>query len=259
MKQILGVCGDSFMAAVSPGEYGSDCHFTQILAKKIDWDYITFARGGCSNPAIRLQIDEAIKIKPDLLIIGTTTPDRIELPITQVFRANGHFWESVYEKNKILSNIECNKCDLSSTLPLFENVLPTLLSETISHMLNNPGYYIERADVLGIEKSHMEKMMRVVHEYYEYVYDMNWKKQQDTWIIASGLHKLRQNNIPFFIIPKFLYDEDLQEFNINKIKHNSPLDPWSKVSSKAKARFHTSLEEQKELADNWFLFLKDKI
>ena len=64
----LGVCGDSFMSATMNTEReetwdSEGRHFTEILAKKIGYDYFTLARAACSNNAIRLQVDEMIKQK----------------------------------------------------------------------------------------------------------------------------------------------------------------------------------------------------
>lgn len=263
MRKVLAVCGDSFMSAVSADEYGADSHFTQLLAKKLDWDYVTFARGGCSNSVIRLQIDEAIKIKPDLVIIGTTTPERVEFPVFPVTRTNENFWDGVYEKNKGLANIRWIGHDLSYSLPLFKNNTPTLEAQTISNMINHPGYYLEGLykDTAGIyTKEYIHNLIKTWQNYYTYCYDMNWKKQQDTWIIYSGLQQLKKNNVKFFVIPQFMYEEDLIEFQENMISiNNSKLDPWNQMSKKVRARFHTDLAAQEFLAEQWYEFLQGKI
>lgn len=262
MRKVLAVCGDSFMSAVSADEYGADSHFTQILAKRLDWDYITFARGGCSNSVIRLQIDEAIKIKPDLVIIGTTTPDRVEFPFFPITRTNENFWDGVYQKNKGLSNISWTGCDLSYNLHLFNNRTPTLEAQTISNIINHPDYYLEGfyRDTKGIyTKSYISNLVKIWTDYYIYCYDMNWKKQQDTWIVANGLEKLKKHNIKFFVIPQFMYEEDLTEFQDNIIQVNGKLDPWNKISKSVRARFHTDLDAQALLANEWYTFLQGKI
>ena len=262
MRKVLAVCGDSFMSAVSVDEYGADSHFTQLLAKKLDWDYVTFARGGCSNSVIRLQIDEAIKIKPDLLIIGTTTPDRVEFPRFPFNRTNENFWDGVYDKKKGLFNISWTGCDLSYELCLFKNHIPTLEAQTISNMIRHPDYYLEgfMRDTNGIySTSYIKNLLHIWEQYYIHLFDTKWKKQQDTWVIISGLHKLKQHNINFFIIPQFMYHEDFVGFEDNMIKINDKLDPWNDISKATRARFHTDLETQYVLADRWYEFLQGKI
>jgi len=269
MRKVLAVCGDSFMSAVSYNEYGADSHFTQLLAKKLDWDYVTFARGGCSNSVIRLQIDEAIKLKPDLVIIGTTTPDRIEFPLFPISGGVGlDYWNGVYKKQNGLANINWSSLDLSITTGIFkeERELPgcmsTLESQTINNITQHPDNYFHGFNIAtkGIYSSdYMKKLRDVWEDYYLMCYDMNWKKQQDTWVIVSGLQKLKKNNINFFIIPQFMYHEDLLEFQDNMIQLNSKLDPWNQVSKTTRARFHTDLEAQVILAELWYEFLQGKI
>ncbi len=98
-----------------------------------------------------------------------------------------------------------------------------------------------------------------MEQYYVYFFDMNWKKQQDTWIITSGLYELKKHGINFFIIPQFMYHEDFVGFEDNMVKINDKLDPWNQVSKTTRARFHTDLEAQERLADEWYNFLQGKI
>ena len=88
MKKILGICGDSFMASISKDdnnlENGHGKHFTDILKERLGCEIITYAKGGVSNQCIRLQIDEIIKHNPHHIIIGTTSPDRIEIPLNDL-------------------------------------------------------------------------------------------------------------------------------------------------------------------------------
>jgi hypothetical protein len=260
MRKVLAVCGDSFMSAVSADEYGADSHFTQLLAKKLDWDYVTFARGGCGNSVIRLQIDEAIKIKPDLVIIGTTTADRLEFPIFPILRrTEENFWDGVYIKNHGLSNISWTPCDFSNNLELFNGRTPTLEAQTISNMINHPDYYVNGLMRCWYSSEYIKNLINILEQYYVYFFDMNWKKQQDTWIITSGLYKLKKHGINFFIIPQFMYHEDFVGFEDNMVKINDKLDPWNQISKTTRARFHTDLEAQERLADEWYNFLQGKI
>jgi hypothetical protein len=63
IKRKIGVCG------------GDDMLFTESLCDTLKWDRVSYARHGVDNTLIRLQIDEIIKVSPDLVFIGITEPD----------------------------------------------------------------------------------------------------------------------------------------------------------------------------------------
>ena len=56
-----------------------------------------------------------------------------------------------------------------------------------------------------------------------------------------------------------MYHEDFVGFEDNMVKINDKLDPWNQVSKTTRARFHTDLEAQERLADEWYNFLQGKI
>jgi hypothetical protein len=256
----LGICGDSFFASISFNpknlDNGHDKHFTEILAKKLGWEVITFARGACSNQTIRLQIDEVIKHKPDLVIVGTTTPDRFEYPINHISIENyrdkiyDKFRELGYKEQNGLSNIDyLNYPDKSGEHEIFKTNKSFLFSETLNNIFfnNQPTNYLKNYDIEVLEK------------WYDRFYDFQWKTQTDTWIISDGLRKLKEKNIDFFCVSSFLFENQLS-FSDNKIINvNSPLNPnnYSTHNSSSPYRFHTTLEDQKLLAELWFNYLNE--
>ncbi len=254
----LGICGDSFMASIKYDandlDNGYGKHFTELLANKIGWDIITFARGACSNQTIRLQIDEIIKEKPDCVIIGLTTPDRIEFPIRDltVKQYQDKFNIMNYNKYNGVFNIDYTSYpDKSAENIKFKSIKPTLSSETINNIFfNNHNTKLNKYDIEILEK------------WFQRFFDFKWKLQQDTWIIINGLRTLMDNNIKFFCINNFIYEEDLSFFKDSIIKHHSKLDPkiYFNANSNVKYRFHTSLEDQELLSNLWFsLFKKHNI
>lgn len=235
----LGVCGDSYMASMSYDntdlDNGYGKHFTELLAKKLKYEIITFARSGCSNQAIRLQIDEIIKEKPDLVIIGTTSLDRLEFPIC----------DKLYENKNGLYNIDYrNFPNTSSEYEKFNVIEPKLYSLTFNDLF------------FGNRFNFNEYELNTLKLYFERIYDVNWKMQQDTWIISDGLRKLIDNNINFFCINNFLNGEDLSFFG-DRIVYNKELNPWCyyKSDHNPKYWFHTNLEEQEMLFNEWYKFL----
>lgn len=252
----LGVCGDSYMSSISynPNDIdnGSGKHFTELLGEKLGWEVVTFARGACSNQAIRLQIDEIIKQRPDCVIIGTTSPDRIEFPIKDL-SVNDYFDkfslnDKIYNPMNGLYNIDYRDFpDLSSQHENFKKIVPTLTSETIGNMFNNPS------------SSRLNKNeIKLVKDWFQRFFDTRWKAQQDTWIISNGLRKLMDENIDFYCINNFLDINELSIYGDRIIEPVSKLNPWTYYNpnnNKIKYRFHTSLEDQETLANKWYEFL----
>jgi hypothetical protein len=234
----LGVCGDSYMASMSYDETnldnGYDKHFTELLVKKLNWNIVTFARVGCSNQTIRLQIDEIIKEKPDLVIIGTTMPDRLEFPINDI---------DLYDIENGIYNIDYRDCpNVSCNNIKFNEIKPKLISMTLNDIFT--GYK------LRFTKDEIE----MLKFWYQRFFDNKWKQQQDSWIIANGLRKLLDNNIPFFCINSFLLYNEFEIFG-DRIVYDSELNPWSYWDNENKYWFHTTLESQVILANKWYNFL----
>ena len=253
----LVICGDSFMSPISCNDNddtGCGMHFSELLSKKIDWELITFARGACSNQTIRLQIDEAIKEAPDYVIIATTSPDRFEFPINDMTSRDylKKYQLSSFENSDGLYNIDYNGFpDKSSKNKRFKDITPKMFSETLNNIFNHDSHY------KYLTASEIEILMK----WFDRFYDMSWKKQQDSWIIADGLRRLIDNNIKFGFICGTL-DEKLFDFCSDKlISSGSQLDPGFYYVNNTNYRFHTSLKSQEMLCDEWFnhLVLKDII
>lgn len=253
MKKLV-VCGDSYMAAISPNindlDNGSGKHFTELLADKLGWQVVTFARGACSNQTIRLQIDEAIKLNPDYVIISSTSPDRYELPINDM--TTGEYYEkdsfNFYREDAGLYNIHYKSFpDKSAEHTQFNEVEATMFSETLNNIFNNTAHnrHLNKSDVKILEK------------WFDRFYDSRWKKQQDGWILADGIRRLVDNNINFSFICTSV-DANLFDFCKNKIiGYHSELNPSSYKDGDVPYRFHTSLETQQILSEKWYNYLQE--
>lgn len=208
----LAVCGDSWFSADVryPGS-----SFGEIISNKLAFEHISLGRGGCSNFAIRLQIDRAIESGADLVIVGCTTSDRLEVPIIdkktqgmldefeKSFTWNDWFrlQPEVYDKSKGIGNIYPDKHSVSSSLPIFGS--PTMISESINNMM-----FFE-------DSSPLAKDQRLALKYYMLnLFDSNIKKQIDCWIISDGCRKLIEYGIPFVIFIEALYHHEF----VNDIK-----------------------------------------
>lgn len=239
MKRLF-VCGDSWFTT-DPNNR------TQSFAGRLCSDYgmqlHSFARVGCSNFAIALQVDQAIKhaqhFKPPFdtpaILIGPTTPDRIELPIIddsiwaktrEFFSWRGWFdyQPGVYIKRRGLANVKYGRNDLSTQNDFLKD--PTIISES----LNNLAF-----DESGAKEAYQLDTERkdALKSYMVNLYDTYVKRQYDSWIISDAIRRVQAAGIPYLVYTAALYDGDYiddlawvprenlilaEEFNYYKLK-----------------------------------------
>jgi hypothetical protein len=241
---ILGVCGDSYLSATVDGDRSdirdsSGRHFSEILAKKLGYNYFTLARAACSNSAIRLQIDQMISEKVDFVIVGTTRSDRLEYPAKEN-KDRFHEFFGIY------NFVYNTHPDLSSTNEKFN--LNNMFTETITNVLSgNYGY----RDVVN------EDQRESIKRYFQDIYDHQFKQVQDTWIIADGIKELIRHKIPYIVLlHDFFHYHSF--FTLPNIRHllrnpnlpNQELIPYTYDSKFTSRRWHTLDEDQVDIANH---------
>lgn len=229
---VLGVCGDSYWGATLnagrnwPAPHLIDSegkHFTELLSKAIDYDYYTLARAGCSNSVIRLQIEAMIDKKVDFVIFGNTTENRIELPIS-TFRREFGIHNISYESYPNQSKKNITK-------------KPTTISENL--MTLQQGH----ADI-------NEFQQESIKNYLKDLFDFEYKRHQDTWILASGVQALRDAKIPYLFLPGWDWIRHDRYFNKPDVRISflPELHPQSYDAKPNNDRlWHTSDEAQVKL------------
>lgn len=226
----IAVCGCSWSATSVLDEY-KGTHFSEILAKELEADLHNFAVGGVSNFVIRLQIDEAIKIKPDLVIVTPTYPDRIELP----------------------TNMDSTKTEIS-------------LSDVYNpHIHFNETKPIKTNTINDL----VEKNYHSVKEYLSYYYQPLAKIATDRWIIRDGLTQLKNSGIKFLVQPQLLWSDQFVAYpflssittekniiaNDTCVFHNRITPNGSGFD----AGYHTTTETQKRFAESLQILIKETI
>lgn len=200
----LSVCGDSWFSSdiLHPGK-----SVGEILSDRLNWKFVSHARGGCSNFAISLQVDKAIEIGSDFIVVGATTPDRIEIPV--INKDNQTIWDrlksafnwddwsykqpEVYCKNRGISNVQhSHKNDLSNCNSWIGN--PTMISESLNNLVFTRSYDLPR-DQIDALKSYMLNL-----------YDSGIKRQIDCWIMSDACRRLVASKIPFLFYIEPLFD-----------------------------------------------------
>lgn len=254
----LAVCGASWF---STDPVFPDKSWPEIICKNNRWELISLARGGCSNFAICLQIDKAIELGADFIVVGTDTSDRIDIPINnedQVswikkifdFKSWTSEQPSYFKKSKGLSNVRYTKRDLSGRQhEWLKN--PTIVSESLNNLAwirNNPNYYTHD---IG------QNQLDTIKEYMIHLYDAELKKQQDCWIVSDACSRLTRSQKPFliFVDPLFsndfaqdiawldrIHKVDSAQFNYRNLSPDKPI---------SQARFHYCEENSGEIIANY--------
>jgi hypothetical protein len=178
----LIVCGDSWM---TPDYYNyKNTHFSELFAKELGYDLVTYARGGMSNGGIALQIEQAILDKPDLILFGTTVIDRIELSMNSGEDTNNRY------VNKYASMF-----DISYHPRIVNNnTSPILISDNLMSLLYEP--IIEKYPKASDPKEKDD----AIKQWFMHMYSPMMKRKIDLWCMRAVLHKLYVSNIPAILV-----------------------------------------------------------
>ena len=238
MSKTVAICGGSWFSADLdlPGQ-----SFGEIMCAKNNWQLYSLARGGCSNFAIALQVDKAIDLNVDVVVIGATTPDRCEFPI--INDQNISIWDQlkksfnflswfslqpdVYVKERGISNI-LHHMSLSSTYPWISN--PTIVSESLNNLM---WYNRTKGNKLTAEQLDALRM------YMLNLYDSGIKRQMDCWIISDACRRLEFAGIPYLIFPEALYQNYFEQ-DISWIPKKNVINDFSvwKLPGSHNTQFH---------------------
>ena len=199
----LGVCGDSWFSPTQNIEGRPECensegkHFSELLARRMNYNLFNLAKGACSNSCIRLQISEVVKRKVDFIIIGTTTAPRIDYPkrTDKEFDPSAGIYNCTYSHQPDQSALE------------FDPEKETLYSDTLSNIVSRP-----QGSNSGPTRDAAQRT--AIRDYYLHIYDENFKAQQDAWIIANGIQEIRDSKIPYLLLSQM----DIQY--AHRIKNN---------------------------------------
>lgn len=236
---ILGICGDSWFAATQNIDR-DDCrdsegkHFSEILAKKINYDLFTLARGACSNSTIRLQVSEMVKRKVDFIIVGVTSVNRIDYP---------RYDDRFYDPESGIFNIFYT-CHPDQSSKHFDTTKETIISDTLTNIFGNQH---NSAPVRS------EEQRDAIKHYYLEMFDLNFREQQDAWIVASGIQEIRDAGIPYLLLgyPWLNRANYFMESARHVLYDQSGIIPSTNGVSGVR-RWHTTDEVQISIADKLY-------
>jgi hypothetical protein len=195
MNDTIVVCGDSFMSPVI-GKY-ANTHFSELLAKKLGYELVCLSRGGASNGAICLQITEAIKLKPSLILYGITSSDRIEV------NATSDPYHSLNRPIDIRDVIYSHSSSLSSRDNSL-NITATLISDTLLPMLDTAHPSNIKTAYASVKDIDMKA--DAIKQWFTHMYHAEWKRQQDSWMLYAVVHLLHSSGIPYVKVHDLMQD-----------------------------------------------------
>ena len=195
----LIVAGCSFSAASKsfPGT-----SWAEVMAQELNWELVHLARQGVSNGGIRIMIDEILRQGPDFAVVTPTFWDRMEIPATAApydWNLPDPGWDPPLQRhlqNRDLGNGYDAAAGMSNVN--YGDQPSRMISETIFSLAENfPHPYRSGA----ITKT----AQTAIRHWIDGIYDSNWKKQQDEWIIREGVFQMFHAGIKFLLVPCLLW------------------------------------------------------
>jgi hypothetical protein len=200
MKLMVAGCSYSAVSQRLPGT-----SWSELLAQKLGWELENLARQGCSNGGIRIQIDEILRQRPDFAVITPTFWDRMEIPAAAApfdWTKKRDGWNPDVQQHlqdRTLNNGYCREDGINNVN--YGNNNYRMICETIYTLAENyPHPY--RSGLIS------RAAQTAVRHYIDAIYDSEWKKQQDEWIIKSGIYELYHAGINFLFVPVLLWPFD---------------------------------------------------
>ena len=200
MKLMIAGCSFSAVSTTAPGT-----SWSELLAQKLGWDLINLARQGCSNGGIRIQIEEIIRQRPTFAIVTPTFWDRMEIPATAApfdWNKKTDGWNPDIQRHlqdRTLKNGYKREDGIDNVN--YGNNNYNMICETIYTLAENYSHPYRSG---AINKT----AQTAVRHYIDAIYDSNWKKQQDEWIIREGIFELYHAGINFLFVPVLLWPFD---------------------------------------------------
>lgn len=196
------VAGCSFSA---PSKELPGTSWSEVLAKKLDWDLVNLARQGCSNGGIRIQIEEIRRQRPDFAVVSATFWDRMEIPAKAApydWTIPPGGWDPPLQQH-LQDRTRKNGYDRADGINNvnYGNNNYNMICETIFSLAENyPHPY--RSSTID------KNTQKGIRSYIDTIYDSNWKKQQDEWIIVEGILQMYLDGLNFLVLPNLLWPFD---------------------------------------------------
>ena len=205
----LVVCGCSWSTR---DRHWPDTEFGYYVSDHYGWDYVNLGIPGCSNHAIRLQIEHAVKVeKADFIIVNWTTACR------DLINHSG----KRFDFSKGLQNLDYEVDHLTNNKdwsPFGEDSHATVIAQSIPGLIYAENPTADWDEVLQFwpEGSHYftEAQFMAYRRNFLYNYDSEIAAMNQYFIIQSAVHLLEKNNVKYIMSPNtFRWKQAYQETN----------------------------------------------
>ena len=199
----LMVAGCSFSA---PSQKHPGTSWSEHLARKLgDWELVNLARQGCSNGGIRIMIEEIRRQRPDFAIVSPTFWDRMEIPASSApfdwKQKTGGVNPPLEQhlQNRTLKN-GYDRADGMKNVN-YGTEPSNMICETIFTLAEN-FYHPYRSGLIS------KQAQTGVRHWIDSIYDNEWKRQCDEWIMRDGVTMMYLDGIKFIVMPNLLWPFD---------------------------------------------------
>jgi len=199
MQKHLMIAGCSYSA---PSRQLPGTSWSEVLASRLGWRLTNLARQGCSNGGIRIQIEEIRRQRPDFAIVTPTFWDRMEIPA----RGAAFDWNQPADtdqnhlqdhlQNQSLNNGYNRQAGIKNVN--YGREPSNMICETIFTLASNGTHPYRMGQI-------PQATQQAMKHYIDQLYDSNWKKQQDEWIIVEGILQMYMDDLKFLIQPSLLW------------------------------------------------------
>ena len=221
----LVVCGASWMTAITGDNRHK--HFTEIVAKKFDAEYLNLAHPGVDNVSICLQIEQALKENTDTIFIGVDDEYRVCVPNSDCKESTAFNWKNLSYHHPIIQSTEYHGKN-----GFFDSYGPMSLRDHDESLTKQPQV-----------KTYLE-------QFYKNMVATQLVRQQ-VWMLSYWFDKIIERDIKLKIFAidtnpikvELLNDPKYAKF---VVKENIPYDGWDNSSDNI---YHTSNDHQAIVAD----------
>lgn len=205
MKLMVAGCSFSAPSKTLPGT-----SWSEKLAHRLGWDLENLARQGCSNGGVRIQIDEILRQRPTFAILTPTFWDRMEIPA----RAAPFDWDAPSQENnpnlpqgwspKIQQHLQDRS--IRNGYRREDGINNVNYGDNNSNMICETIFTLAQGGDHGYRPGKISKSTQTaIKHYIDAIYDSEWKRQQDEWIIKEGIFELYHAGIDFLFVPVLLW------------------------------------------------------
>jgi hypothetical protein len=224
-------CGSSFF---SLDKYQPKTHLSELMAQELGAELVSLAKPGSSNFAIRLQLDTAIKMKPDLILFEFTNAQKVDLPLSVL----GEDYR--YDARNGADNLRYTNYD--NIVPsVIDHAKASVLSDGIKNFIDGQCFR---------ENTALTKTSRQALQYwFTELYDEQIKYHQDYYICSSVFSALDNSKIPYVWCRGDLCMFDWSLYNNEVGEEGNPWIGWTDPGQLSV--YHTTPQKQQELFAHW--------